>query len=81
MVSASPTGRPYIGYVSPLSSKPDGEPVVDGGSRLVALLAGNGQVAKSADELGRLAAHTVVNGRAPDDYLGEDFCVRFASDL
>lgn len=64
VTTSSPTGMPYID-------------TFDGG-RIHTLLAGNGQVAKSADELGRIAAHRLMFGVVPSDYADLDFGLRFA---
>jgi sarcosine oxidase len=46
--------------------------------RIYALLADNGQCAKSADELGYIAASFVKSGRVPSPYNPEDFKLIFA---
>lgn len=65
VVNKTPTGRQYI----------DEFPVAG----VYSLLGGNGQVAKSADELGRIAAHRVVGGTVPNEYRDTDFRLRFAA--
>lgn len=58
-VTKSPTGRQFIDRF------PDSE--------IYALLADDGHVAKSADELGRIAAHRMFYGRVPAEYADEDY--------
>ncbi len=70
VVSQSSSTRPYIDC---LPSRSKGE------APLYTLLAGNGQVAKSADELGRIAAVRLVDGAVPSEYRAEDFGVRWGS--
>lgn len=55
-----------------------GRPFIDqfGDERIYSLLAGNGQVAKSADELGWIAARRLLDGAVPDRYGAEDFGLR-----
>jgi len=55
-----------------------GRPFIDqfGQGPVYSLLAGNGQVAKSADELGWIAAHRLLNGEVPAAYSDEDFGLR-----
>ena len=63
VVTTSSTGRPFIDQVD--------------GTGIYLLVAGNGQVAKSADELGRIAANRVLRGAVPDEYRSEDFTARY----
>ena len=46
--------------------------------RIYALLADNGQCAKSADELGYIAASFVETGRFPSGYRREDYKLIYA---
>lgn len=62
VVSQSPTKMPFIDRFE--------------GTNVYGLLAGNGQVAKSADELGRVAASRLLVGAVPTEYEGEDFTLR-----
>jgi len=64
VVTKSPTGRQFIDQF-------DGAPIYS-------LLADDGQVAKSADELGRIAAHRVLTGSIPPEYEDEDFSIRYS---
>ncbi|MGI9608030.1 MAG: NAD(P)/FAD-dependent oxidoreductase [Acidimicrobiales bacterium] len=65
VVTKSPTGRQFIDRFD--------------GTSVYALLAANGQVAKSADELGRIAAHRVVDGAVPAGYADVDYGIRTLS--
>ncbi|MBT5140368.1 MAG: FAD-binding oxidoreductase [Acidimicrobiaceae bacterium] len=58
-VTKSPTGRQFIDRF------PDSE--------IYALLADDGHVAKSADELGRIAAHRMLYGTVPTEYADENY--------
>jgi len=62
VTTKSATGRPFIDRFSD--------------TPIYSLLAGNGQVAKSADELGWIAAHRLLEGEIPDAYRNEDFALR-----
>ena len=62
VTTKSPTGRQFIDRF--------------GGGQVFALLAGNGQVAKSADELGWIAARRLLDGVVPQPYHAEDFRLR-----
>jgi len=42
-------------------------------TEIYSCLVGDGQVAKSADEIGRIAAHNVLYGAIPDEYAGMNF--------
>jgi sarcosine oxidase len=55
-------GYPYIGLVS---------------DRVAVLTGGNGQAAKSSDEIGRLGATLVMNGRIQADEYETDFAVAY----
>ena len=61
VVTKSSSGRPFIDRFE--------------GTNVYTLLAGNGQVAKSADELGRMAAVFITTGEIPTEYQGEDFAM------
>ncbi len=56
-------GLPYIGFAE--------------GSRLAVVTGGNGQAAKSSDEIGRLGAALVLNGRIDEPEHDADFSVAF----
>ncbi|HEV7321684.1 MAG TPA: FAD-binding oxidoreductase [Ensifer sp.] len=56
-------GLPYIGFA--------------GGERIAVVTGGNGQAAKSSDEIGRLGASLVINGRIDDPAYDADFSVAF----
>jgi len=62
-VTKSPSGRQFIDQFD--------------GTEIYSLLADDGQVAKSADELGRIAAHRVLDGAVPTEYRDEDFAIRY----
>lgn len=62
VTTKSPSGRQFI------------DQFTDG--RVYALLAGNGQVAKSADELGWIAARRLLDGEVPAAYADEDFSLQ-----
>lgn len=64
VVTTSGTKRPFIDQF--------------GDTNIYALLAGNGAVAKSADELGRIAASVLSTGVVPHAYRSEDFSLRLA---
>ncbi|RVN77920.1 FAD-dependent oxidoreductase, partial [Sinorhizobium meliloti] len=53
---------PYIGFVS---------------DRIAVLTGGNGQAAKSSDEIGRLGAVLVADGRLEADEYETDFAVAY----
>jgi glycine/D-amino acid oxidase-like deaminating enzyme len=55
-------GYPYIGFVS---------------DRIAVLTGGNGQAAKSSDEIGRLGAVLVADGRLEADGYETDFAVAY----
>ncbi|MCA1367590.1 FAD-binding oxidoreductase [Bradyrhizobium sp. BRP14] len=55
-------GYPYIGFVS---------------ARVAVLTGGNGQAAKSSDEIGRLGAALVMDGRLQADEYETDFAVAY----
>ena len=42
-------------------------------TEIYSCLVGDGQAAKSADEIGRIAAHDVLFGAIPDEYAGMNF--------
>lgn len=56
-------GFPYIGFA--------------GDDRIAVVTGGNGQAAKSSDEIGRLAAKLVAEGRIDDQAYETDFAVAF----
>lgn len=56
-------GFPYIGFA--------------GGDRIAVVTGGNGQAAKSSDEIGRLGAKLVMDGRIDDPAYETDFAVSF----
>ncbi|WP_429806576.1 NAD(P)/FAD-dependent oxidoreductase [Ensifer sp. B1-9] len=56
-------GRPYIGFAE--------------GSRIAVVTGGNGQAAKSSDEIGRLGAVLVLDGRIDEAEYDADFSVAF----
>ncbi|WDZ75292.1 FAD-binding oxidoreductase [Ensifer adhaerens] len=56
-------GLPYIGFAE--------------GSRIAVVTGGNGQAAKSSDEIGRLGAVLVLNGWIDEPEYGADFSVVF----
>jgi sarcosine oxidase len=62
-VTATVSGYPYV------------ELVADG--RLCVAVGGNGQAAKSSDEIGRLAADLLLAGEWRDDLPADAFCARF----
>ena len=47
------------------------------GTEVYSCLVGEGQAAKSADELGRIAAHKVLYGRVPAEYDDFDFRIKY----
>lgn len=55
-------GYPYVGFAS---------------DRIAVLTGGNGQAAKSSDEIGRLGASLVMSGRLDASEYGTDFAVAF----
>ena len=61
VVTQSPSGRQFIDCFE--------------GTSIYTLLADNGLVAKSADELGRIAAHRLLNRRVPPEYRDENFAM------
>ncbi|MGY5807767.1 NAD(P)/FAD-dependent oxidoreductase [Rhizobium sp. LEGMi198b] len=62
-VSYSPTGYPMIGYTS--------------SPRVAVLTGGCGTAAKSSDEIGRLGAELLLEGRIKDDGYRTDFSAHF----
>ena len=64
VTTRSPTGKRFIDHFA--------DP------RIHALLADNGQCAKSADELGYMTASYVNSGRFPSPYNAEEFKLVFA---
>ena len=56
-------GLPYIGFAE--------------GDRIAVVTGGNGQAAKSSDEIGRLGAVLVLNGRIDEPEYDADFAVAF----
>lgn len=56
-------GLPYIGFAE--------------GSRVAVVTGGNGQAAKSSDEIGRLGAVLLLNGRIDEPEYDADFSVAF----
>jgi glycine/D-amino acid oxidase-like deaminating enzyme len=62
VVTKAPTGRPYIAEPEP---------------GMYFLVDGIGAIAKSSDEIGRIAAHRVVDGSVPTEYADEDFAARW----
>lgn len=55
-------GYPYVGFV---------------GDRIAVLTGGNGQAAKSSDEIGRLGATLLMNGRPDAGEYETDFAVAY----
>ncbi|NHT76550.1 FAD-dependent oxidoreductase [Rhizobiaceae bacterium CRRU44] len=64
VVSLTETGYPYIGYVS--------------SDRVAVLTGGNGMAAKSCDEIGRLGASLILDGKVDDDGYSQSFAPVFA---
>ncbi len=65
VTSYTPTSYPMIGYTA--------------SSRIAVLTGGNGMAAKSSDEIGRLGAELLLEGRIKDDGYNTDFSAHFRS--
>lgn len=63
VTSYTPTGYPMIGYTA--------------SPRIAVLTGGNGTAAKSSDEIGRLGAELLLEGRIKDDGYATDFSAHF----
>jgi sarcosine oxidase len=63
VVTQTTTGHPYIGYAVP--------------DRVAVLTGGNGAAAKSSDEIGRLGASLILNGRVDTEGYSQDFAPVF----
>lgn len=64
VVSLTETGYPYIGYVS--------------SDRVAVLTGGNGMAAKSCDEIGRLGASLILDGKVDGEGYSQSFAPVFA---
>ncbi len=61
IVTKSPTRRQFVDEIP--------------GCEVYSLLADDGHVAKSSDEIGRIGAHRVWLGQVPEEHRGEDFSI------
>ncbi len=65
VTTKSPTGKQFIDQFDE--------------KQIYAVLADNGQCAKSADEVGYIASEFVMNGRFPDPYRRADFRIKYSA--